>query len=354
MFLFALLMLSTGCYQVVHGDVANYKSCGTDKQCVPYELCGEGLWLDGQFYADRSRTLLDEQHCHYMEKCCGVQQTLATAKSLNYSTTSSCGECLDEWLHLRPLGYKQLESKFAEFPWLVAIYGSHGYLCSGALIATLAVLTAAHCVQEESRETLHLVAGEWDAAVQLEPLPHQTRNVAELLLHPNYTQQPAAHNLALLLLPQEQPFELAPHIQLICMPPPHYSYNYSQCYVAGWRRQDFACNVTLPQRAPLYVLPRDQCAAKLRLAILGRRFALNDTLLCAGGDKLQFLCHDLGAIPLMCPGKHERFMLAGLMARAVRCDGPQMLSIYSNIQYYRPWIDQKLRERDLDIRPYML
>lgn len=283
-------------------------------------------------------------------------QLLVAPKSNASEIPYTCGSRLDLWFYLRPWGYKKQESKFGEFPWLVAIYAGEDYLCSGALITSLALLTAAHCVQGRNASELRVVAGEWDAAVELEPLAHQERPVDELLLHPNYTQSPAAHNVALLLLPPEQPFELAPHIQGICLPPPQLVYNYSQCYVAGWRKHDFQANATLPKRSALYILPRDQCAVKLRLSILGRRYALNDTLLCIGGDKDDFVCRDLGAIPLMCPlpGTDDRFVLAGLLARAARCDGPQLLGIYTNVKLYRRWIDHKLRERDLDIRQYMV
>lgn len=59
------------------GSCVEYKSCGVDKHCVPYGLCNEGLMLDGHFYPDRSRTLQDEEHCHYMEKCCNINETVS-------------------------------------------------------------------------------------------------------------------------------------------------------------------------------------------------------------------------------------------------------------------------------------
>lgn len=240
----------------------------------------------------------------------------------------------------------------------MAIYAKDGYLCSGALITPVAVITTAHCVQHEQADKLRVVAGEWDAAVELEPQPHQERSVIELVLHPNYTQMPLVHNIAMLLVDQASPFRLSPNVQPICLPPPQMVYNYSQCYVSGWQRRDFGGPAVLPKRWTLYALPPDQCRAKLRLSALGRWHSHNESLLCAGGDKGDFVCGDvdMAGVPLMCPlpGRDDRFLLAGLLARPVRCDGSQLLGIYTNVQFYRQWIDQKLRERDLDIRHYMV
>ncbi|XP_016998458.2 phenoloxidase-activating factor 2 [Drosophila takahashii] len=336
-------------------SILAFKNCGTDKQCVPYEQCNEGLTVEGKFYPDRSRTTLDE-NCHYMEKCCNIQDTLSSPELPAEAPNWPCGGRHDLWYYLRPLGYKQQEAKFGEFPWLVAVYGADDYLCSGALITPLAVITTAQCIQSVEAEKLRLVAGEWDAAVELEPLAHQKRSVAESLVHPNYTQMPMANNVAVLLVDKEKPFLLAPNVQPICLPPPRMAYNYSQCYISGWQKGDFGGSAILPKRWTLYVLPKDQCRTKLRL--LGRRHALNDSLLCAGGDKGDFICGDVDmtGVPLMCPlsGHDDRFLLAGLLTRPARCEGPQFLGIYTNVKLYRQWIDLKLRERDLDIRQYMV
>lgn len=55
-----------------------YKSCGLERHCVPYGLCNEGLMVDGHFYPDHSRKLEDEEHCHYMEKCCSHNETVSS------------------------------------------------------------------------------------------------------------------------------------------------------------------------------------------------------------------------------------------------------------------------------------
>ncbi|XP_034473231.1 phenoloxidase-activating factor 2 isoform X2 [Drosophila innubila] len=266
-----------------------------------------------------------------------------------------CGSRVDLWFHLHQYTSTKEEAKFGEFPWLVAIYDKGGYLCSGALITPGAVLTAANCVHGKRKYELRVVAGEWDAAVELEPFAHQTRPVHKLLVHPNYTQS-MSHNLALLLISHEKPFQLTAHVHVICLPSPEIIHNLRDCYVAGWHLGDFLKNRTLLRRSSLFVLPRDQCVSKLRMTIFGRHFTLNDTLLCAGGEKDSFVCDDPGAIPLMClqSNSNNRFALIGLLARATNCDGPQLLGVYSNVLLYRKWIDLKLNEHDVELDRYMI
>ncbi|KAH8255332.1 hypothetical protein KR038_001188 [Drosophila bunnanda] len=307
-----------------------FKNCGQDKQCVPYEQCNEGSFVDGKFYPDRSRTTLDE-NCHYMEKCCNKQDTRGETN-------------------------KQQEAKFGEFSWLTVIMSRKGSACSGVLITPVAVITTAYCVEEENPDDLRVVAGDWDDA-ELKPQWHQGRSVKEILLHPNYTQLPLVHNIAVVLVDQNSPFHLSPNVQPICLPPLKMVYNYSQCYMSGWQRSDFGVKAIWPERWTLYVLPPDQCRAKMRL-IFGRRHFYNDSLLFAVGDKGDFVCGDveMDGVPLMCPlpDRNDRFHLAGLLARPIRCDGTQSLGIFTNLQFYRQWIDLKLRERELDMGHYMV
>ena len=58
--------------------------------------------------------------------------------------------------------------------------------------------------------------GEWDTQTESEPLNHQDRNVTVIIMHPEFSAKNVYNNIALVLV--ETPFELANHVDTICLP----------------------------------------------------------------------------------------------------------------------------------------
>ena len=58
--------------------------------------------------------------------------------------------------------------------------------------------------------------GEWDTQTEGEPLPHQDRTVQHVVLHPEFNKGNLVNTVALLFL--ESDFDLADHVDTICLP----------------------------------------------------------------------------------------------------------------------------------------
>ena len=61
-----------------------------------------------------------------------------------------------------------------------------------------------------------------------------------------------------------------------------------------------------------------------------------------------------GGSPLVCPVKNDpsRFMQAGIVAWGIGCGENQIPGVYANVAAARPWIDQQMRNWNLDTSEY--
>ena len=80
--------------------------------------------------------------------------------------------------------------------------------------------------------------GEWDTQTEGEPLPHQDRNVRLVELNPEFNKGNLVNTAALLFLETE--FELADHIDTICLPDYQEKFeDREECFVKGWGERYF-------------------------------------------------------------------------------------------------------------------
>merc|ERR1719378_1142083 len=123
----------------------------------------------------------------------------------------------------------------------------------------------------------------------------------------------------------ETDFKLADHIDTICLPNYQENFELSKgCYVKGWGKDVFGkegeYQVVLKE-VSLPMVSDAQCLDWLRATRLGRRFRLDQSFVCAGGEEGKDACRGDGGGPLVCPKRDdpERFVQVGIVAWGIGC-----------------------------------
>ena len=91
------------------------------------------------------------------------------------------------------------------------------------------------------------------------------------------------------------------------------------------------------------LVPTSECQRSLRATRLGRRFRLDPSFLCAGGEAGKDACKGDGGGPLVCrqpggPGP-DHYVQAGIVAWGIGCGEEGVPGVYTDVGTLACWID---------------
>ncbi|XP_012265266.2 hornerin isoform X1 [Athalia rosae] len=244
----------------------------------------------------------------------------------------------------RPSGLGRDDVAFGEITWQAMILSTKDrkLLCSGAIVAPNAVLTAAHCVAGFKPEDVSIKSGEWKLGYELkheEPLPFEIVEVAYIASHPGYYSDSPSHDLAILFL--QHPLALDQHVDVICLsdiPQPKPGRN---CIATGWGKIVLQSNVagSLMHSINVDLLPQDVC--RRRLAGAESQIAIDDTLTCVKAQQQRNnLCQvDVGG-PLACDRGDGHYELTGVYSQDTGCIPTNQVATFALIDV--DWVKSQL------------
>jgi len=327
-------------------------------ECVPYYQCHNGTIItDGAGLIDvrggfASLNPQDSKCEGFLDVCCKDPDFIPPPPP-KIVHKPKCGRRNVNGIGARIAGFEEGQSQFGEWPHMCAVLHdkpldngetANLYKCGGSLIAPGVILTAAHCINDFKPypQQLKVRCGEWDTQQQVEALPHQDRYGASVKIHPEFNPKNLQNDVALIFVDSD--FELNFHVDTVCLPRPNQQYDSSQCFATGWGKDNFGAEgeyQVVLKEVELNTVNNYECEQALKGSRLGRRFKLDPSFMCAGGEPGKDTCKGDGGSPLVCPDPFDpqHFDQVGIVAWGIGCGEQGLPGVYADVAKAACWID---------------
>ncbi|GAB1865440.1 Mite allergen Der f 3 [Camponotus japonicus] len=220
------------------------------------------------------------------------------------------------------------DAKLGEIPYQVSLQDKQSsfHFCGGSILSENYVITAAHCTEGKSAESIKVVA----ASIDLEH-PAVTNEVSSIRVHESYNPSNSWIN-DVALLKVKNPFVISTTLQKIPLPPQDYVVNANDvAVVSGWGRL-WQGGPTTNKLQRVNIVIADQKYCSDIYADMG--YNVHSTQVCAYDPRVEKgSCHGDSGGPLTVDGK-----LVGLVSWANGCASTSYPTVYTRVPSYIDWI----------------
>ncbi|MFK7803142.1 MAG: trypsin-like serine protease [Anaerolineae bacterium] len=224
-----------------------------------------------------------------------------------------------------------------EYPWQALVFPG-GFLCGGSLIDEEWVMTAAHCVFDQSGNLMsagdvQVVLGEHDR--NSTSGDEQNRSVTQVIAHPSYSPSTQDNDVALLKLSSPASI-VAGKVETVPLNSEADISSGTLATVTGWGATSQGGSVaSILQEVSVPVVTNQVCNAAYNGSITAN-------MICAGfqqGGKDS--CQGDSGGPFVTQNGSGDWVLTGVVSWGIGCAQPNYYGVYARVSQYVSWVEEQ-------------
>ncbi|KAJ8306433.1 hypothetical protein KUTeg_016978, partial [Tegillarca granosa] len=221
-----------------------------------------------------------------------------------------------------------------EWPWQVSLqlrqFVSYYHICGGAIINSRWVVTAAHCVDGQTRNSLQIEAGINKVSGQ-----GQVSSISRVIMHSNYGPNSGGFPNDIALLELNTPLTLNEFVQSVPLPATKdQSFEgIADCWITGWGKLDGCNGSDILYEARMSTISNSECTSRWR-GIGGA--TIYDHHICLLEDQISACSGDSGG-PYVCK-VDGNYVLAGVTSWGISTCSGEYPSVYTRVSHFIDWI----------------